>query len=86
MLDDEGTYLPDHELIVTTVGNMVDIRCREEIIRDIGNDVAIAIAPLHRGRNALQIADVPLVEATQLRIGIALDLVAASAPVPGSRP
>lgn len=86
MLEDEGTYLPDHELIVTTVGNMIDIRCREEVIRNIGNDVAIAIAPLHRGRNALQIADKLLGEATQLRIGIALDLAAASGPVPGSRP
>lgn len=65
---------------------MVDIRCREEIIRNIGNDVGIAVAPLHRGRNALQVADELLGEATQLRIGIALDRAAASGPVPGSRP
>lgn len=65
---------------------MIDIRCREEIIRNIGIDIRITIPPLRGGRNAFQLACELFGQATQLRIGIALDLVIVTGPVPGSRP
>jgi len=60
--DAVGHDLPDHELVVARVGDMVDVRSSEEIVRNISVDVARAGAPSNVGRDAVDAADQLLVE------------------------
>lgn len=77
--------LPNHELVVTAVGDVVDIGGREEIVGDIGVDVGVAVGPRDRGGNAADLADQLLVEG-DARVGVGLDVGVATAPVPGGGP
>lgn len=79
--DDE----PEHELIITTIGDMVYISGGEQIVRHVRSDISIAIAPFRIGRDALDLADQHLGELDS-GIRVAFDLVFAAGPCPGSVP
>ncbi len=64
---------------------MVDIGGREEIVRHISVDVRVAVGPIDGRLDAVDLADEFLVEQV-LRVGVALDLVVATAPLPGGTP
>lgn len=49
--------LPDHEFVVSTIRDMVDIGCREQIVGNISVDVGVVVAPLHRSRDAVDLTD-----------------------------
>lgn len=68
----ESVVLPDHEFIVTTVSDMVDISRGEQIVRDIGVDVGVVVAPLHRSWNTANLANELLGEC-KIRVGVTLD-------------
>ena len=77
--------LPDHELVVAAVGDMVDVRRSEEVVRDIGIDVGVVVAPLDGGRDGGDIADEFFIQ-VNLRVSVALDLVVGAGPLPGGGP
>lgn len=58
----KGTEIPDHEFIVTTVGIVVYICGREQVIRDIGADIGVVVAPFHRTRNTSNLTDMLLIQ------------------------
>lgn len=59
---------PDHELVVTRVGDVIDIRCSEQVVRDISVDVAGAGAPFDRCRDTVDAADQLLRECELINI------------------
>lgn len=52
-----GRSSPDHELVITGVGDVVDVRSSEQIVRNIGVNVAGAGAPSDRSRDTVDAAD-----------------------------
>jgi hypothetical protein len=74
-------HSPDHEPVVTAGRIVTGIRCGEEIVRDIGVDVGVVVAPLNRGGNSADVAHVLLVHAIHAVVGIALDAGALVGPV-----
>ena len=76
-----GANVPDHELIVAAVRYVVDVRRGEQVVRDVGVDVGVVVAPRHGGGDGGDVADELLGEA-DLRVGVALDLVVRAGPLP----
>ena len=64
---------------------MVDVGGREEVVRHIGVDVGVVVAPVHGGGDAVDAADELLSEA-QLRVGVALHAAGAARPGPAGVP
>jgi len=64
---------------------MVHVRSGEQVVRDIGIDVAGRGAPLHARLDAADLADELLGEG-DLAVGVGLDLVGAALPVPLGAP
>lgn len=85
VLEHWSVILPNHQLIVTTVSDMIDISRSEQIICHVGVDVRIIVAPLHSGRNAANTAD-QLFGQGHLGVRIAFDLATISRPCPGRMP
>jgi hypothetical protein len=75
-------HLPDHKLVVAATVDMIRIRGRENVIRNVAAHIIDIILPLDRRRHALDLADqVTFIEnATCIRI--ALDVVFGSSPCP----
>lgn len=60
---------------------MIDVCVRKNIIRDVGADVGRVVRPLHRRRQALDVADQPALKHA-VRVDVALDRVVVAAPRP----
>ena len=77
--------IPDHQLVITTVSHVVDIRSREQIVRNIGVDAGVGVAPDCRRLELVDIADQRLGQEI-VAVGVALDFAAAARPLPLGRP
>lgn len=61
---------PDHELVVARVGDVVDVGGGEEVVADVGADVARVVGPADGRRDAADLADELFVEG-DARVGVA---------------
>ena len=64
---------PGHELVVTAVGDVVDVGGREQVVGHVGVDAGVAVAPLHRGRDGGDGRDVLLGQG-RVDVGVGLDM------------
>lgn len=79
-------HSPDHKLIVTTVGNMVRVSSREEIVGNVGANVGAAVGPSSSRLHVADGADDALGANLESRVGIRLDIVLATGPGPVNVP
>jgi hypothetical protein len=79
---EEGKSVPDHELIITTAVDMIRIRSREHVIRNVASHAVHIILPLERRRHALHLADNAALVQDLARVRIALDIILAASPRP----
>jgi hypothetical protein len=76
-------YLPDHEFVVTAALVVVGIRGSEDIVGNIGtNAVTGLVVPLNVGGQALHVVDLDAPGELLASVGVALDVVLASRPLP----
>ena len=73
---------PDHQLVVARRRSMVDIPCREQVIRHIRADISVTNTPLRSSRHGGDPADKLLIEVLR-GVGVALDVVLPAVPLPG---
>lgn len=76
---------PDHQLIVTTVGSVVLVSCSEEIIGNIGVDIAIVVFPFGGGFDARKLANKLYVK-LHARVWEGLDRAVGAGPGPLGMP
>lgn len=79
-------HSPDHKLIVTTVGNMVGVGSREEIVGNVGANVGTAVGPSSSRLHVADGADDALGANLESRVGVRLDVVLAAGPGPVNVP
>lgn len=79
-------HSPDHKLIVTTVGNMVGVSSREEIVGNVGANVGAAVGPSSSRLHVADGADDALGANLESRVGVRLDVVLAARPGPVNVP
>lgn len=79
-------HSPDHKLIVTTVGNMVGVSSREEIVGNVGANVGAAVRPSSSRLHVADGADDALGANLKSRVGVGLDVVLAARPGPVNVP
>jgi hypothetical protein len=77
---------PDHKLIVTTVGNMIRVGSREEIVGNVGANVGTAVGPSSSRLHVADGADDALGANLESRVGVRLDVVLAAGPGPVNVP
>jgi hypothetical protein len=81
-----GEGLPDHELVVTGALVVVGVSSREDVVGDVGADVARLVVPGNAGGHALDVANLEALGELLAGVGVALDIVLAALPVPCSGP
>jgi hypothetical protein len=87
-VEDRGRYrsLPDHEFVITTALVMVGIRSSENVVSNVGANVARLVVPLDVGGHALDLAHVQASRELLANIGVTLNIVLATLPRPAGGP
>jgi hypothetical protein len=78
----QSRNVPDHELVVTGALVVVGVGSREDVVGDVGADVAGLVVPGDAGGHALDVADLEALGELLAGVGVALDIVLAALPVP----
>lgn len=75
-------HLPDHKLVVTAGSRVVGISSSEEIVGNVSSDVVALVRPSSSGLHVGDLAHEGLVGDLKTSVGVGLDVVLATGPVP----
>lgn len=75
-------HLPDHQLVVTAVSDVVRVRGSEKIVSNVGANVGSAVRPSSGGLHVADGAEEALVADLKTRVGVGLNIVLATGPGP----